>query len=207
MNRDITFWNKGSQKYSNQPIADLEAYAHKLDKTREFFNKDTIALEIGCGTGSTALLHAPYVKKYIAKDFSSEMIRIAKDKLRLEKIDNVTFEISKIEETTTSEPVDVVLALSVLHLIRDLDQTIRSVHGWLKPNGKFITSTVCLGDNMKIFKLIAPIGRLLGFMPLLKIFTRSHLKERLEKNGFRIIYEWQSDKKPAYSVFIIAEKR
>ncbi len=206
MNKDADFWNKASGKYSRMPISDIASYDHKLAKTREFFDEETIALEIGCGTGSTALLHAPYVKHYIATDFSSEMIRIANEKLQTSEAENVTFKTEKIEDLTVNEPIDVVLAMSVLHLVADLDETISRVNHWLKPKGIFITSTVCLGNGMKFFRLIAPIGRLFGFMPLLKIFTRSHLKERLEKNGFRVIYEWQPEKKRFASVFIIAEK-
>ena len=206
MNKDANFWNKASEKYSRMPISDIAAYDHKLAKTREFFDENTTALEIGCGTGSTALLHGPYVKHYTATDFSSEMIRIANEKLRTSDADNITFKNQEIEDVTVDEPIDVVLALNVLHLVEGLDETISKVNNWLKPNGTFVTSTVCLGDGMKYFKLIAPIGRLFGFMPLLKVFTKSQLKKRLEKNGFRVIYEWQPEKKRISSVFFIAEK-
>lgn len=45
----------------------------------------------------------------------------------------------------------------------------------LKPGGVFVTSTVCLGDTMKFFKLIGPVGRFLGLMPLVKVFTIADL--------------------------------
>lgn len=206
MDKDIKFWNKVANKYSLQPIADMESYEHKLEKTREFFSKDTVALEIGCGTGSTALLHAPYVKHYMATDFSHEMINIAQKKLQNENIENITFERSSIFDVKVNQPVDAILALNVLHLTENIDKTIAHANSLLKHNGVFITSTVCLGDNLKVFKLIAPIGRLLRLMPLLKIFTKSQLKESLQKNDFRIIYEWQPEHKRMASVFIIAEK-
>jgi len=40
-------------------------------------------LEFGCGTGSTALLHASFVKHMTATDISDEMIEIAKQKAKM----------------------------------------------------------------------------------------------------------------------------
>ena len=48
------FWDKTAEKYSQQPIANQEAYEVKLDLMREYFTPDTKLLEFGCGTGSTA---------------------------------------------------------------------------------------------------------------------------------------------------------
>ncbi len=206
MDKNAKFWDKAANKYSKQPITDVESYEHKLEKTRAHFSSQTRALEIGCGTGSTALLHAPHVKEYLATDLSSEMIEIAKSKLHKENIDNVAFQKSAISDLQISEPFDVVLALSVLHLVSDRDDTIRKVHEWLKPGGVFITSTVCLGDNMKFFKLIAPIAKFFGVFPLLRIFTANQLRKSLTDNGFEIDYDWHPDKKRLHSAFIIAKK-
>ena len=67
------FWNKRADKYSKQPVPDEDAYRKKLEKTREYFRPDMDVLEIGCGTGSTAIAHAPYVRHILATDFSSRM--------------------------------------------------------------------------------------------------------------------------------------
>lgn len=56
------FWDRMANKYARQPIADEAAYQHKLDVTRQHFTPQSKVLEFGCGTGSTALLHAPHVK-------------------------------------------------------------------------------------------------------------------------------------------------
>lgn len=72
----------------------------------------------------------------------------------------------------------------------------------LKPGGIFVTSTICIGDTMKIFKLIAPIGKLLGL--ILKVFTREELEGSLIDAGFEIEYQWQPAEGNA--VFIVAKK-
>ncbi len=162
-------------------------------------------LEFGCGTGSTAITHAPYVKHIHAIDISSKMIEIAQRKANAERVTNVTFERSTIDEFSVSDQtLDAVLALSILHLLENKEKVIAKVHRMLKPGGIFITSTACLGDTMKYIKLIAPIGKFLGLMPLVKVFTMKELEENLADTGFQIDYQWQPGKGKA--VFIVAKK-
>ena len=77
------------------------------------------------------------------------------------------------ELTVSDETLDVVLGLSILHLLENKEQVIAKVYKMLKPGGVFVTSTVCLGDTMKWFKVGASIGIFLGLMPLVKVFTSS----------------------------------
>ena len=74
----------------------------------------------------------------------------------------------------------------------------------LKPGGIFVTSTACLGDTMAFFKFIAPIGKFLGLMPLVQVFTSKELENSLINAGFGIDYQWQPGK--GKSVFIVAKK-
>ncbi|MEM9771872.1 MAG: class I SAM-dependent methyltransferase, partial [Cyanobacteria bacterium P01_D01_bin.73] len=92
------FWDKIAEKYSKQPIADEASYEKKLAVTREYLKPGMELLEIGCGTGSTALFHAPYVKHIRAIDFSEKMIGIAQAKAADQNIENVTFEQSGIDD-------------------------------------------------------------------------------------------------------------
>jgi len=92
------FWDKIAEKYSQQPIADEAAYQKKLAVTRDYLRPDMEVLEMGCGTGSTAILHAPFVKHIRAIDFSANMIAIAQGKAEAEPIENVTFEQATLED-------------------------------------------------------------------------------------------------------------
>ena len=211
MTKPASFWDKIADRYSRQPIADEAAYRKKLDVTREYFRPQTEVLELGCGTGSTAIAHAPFVKHIRAVDISSRMIEIARDKADAAGVDNVTFEQSSVEELDVADAsVDVVLGLSLLHLLEDKEAAIAKVHDVLKPNGVFVTNTVCLGDRMKFFKLIGPVGRALGLMPLVKVFTVKHLERSLTDAGFLIDYQWQPGRGESFfsgtAVFIVARK-
>ncbi|MEO0969754.1 MAG: class I SAM-dependent methyltransferase [Cyanobacteria bacterium J06639_18] len=205
MNRSAKFWDKIAQRYSKQPIADEAAYQKKLQVTKEYLQPNMEVLEFGCGTGSTAIIHAPYVKHIRAIDISSKMIEIARGKAEAQNITNITFEQLGIDELSVpDETFDVVLGLSILHLLENKEQVIAKVHKILKPGGFIVTSTTCLGDTMNAFKFIAPIGKILGLMPLVKVFMVQELEESLTDNGFVIDYNWQPSKDKA--VFIIGKK-
>ena len=212
MNSSAKFWNKIAKGYSRQPIADEAAYQKKLQVTREYFQPSMEVLEFGCGTGSTAIAHAPYVQHIQAIDFSSNMIEIAQGKADAQNIQNVTFEQASIDELSVPDQTyDAVLGLNVLHLLENKEEVIAKVYKMLQPGGLFITSTVCLGDTMAWFKLIAPIGKFLGLFPLVKVFTIKDLEKSLTDVGFGIDRQWQAGdyKSPigkAKIVFIVVKK-
>ena len=205
MDQSVKFWDKIAERYSKQPIADEAAYQKKLQVTRKYFQPDMEVLEFGCGTGSTAIAHAPYVKHIHAIDFSSKMIEIAQGKADANNVENVTFKQSTINEFSVSDQtLDAVLGLSILHLLDNKEEVIAKVHKMLKPGGIFVTSTACIGDAMKFFKIIAPIGKFFGLMPLVKVFTTKELEDSLTNADFEIDYQWQPGKGKA--VFIVAKK-
>ncbi len=205
MTSSAKFWDKIADKYSKQPVSDEATYQKKLQVTRDYLRPDMQMIEIGCGTGSTAIIHAPYVKHIHAIDISSNMIEIAKTKAAAEKITNITFEQSTIDDLSAPEQtIDIVLALSILHLVESKEDVIAEIHSMLKPGGVFISSTACLGDKMGFFKLIAPVGKFLGFLPLLKVFTKKDLLDSVAKAGFLIEHQWHPEK--AIAVFVVAKK-
>ena len=207
MTNSAKFWDKLAERYAKSPIADEAAYHKKLEITREYFNSDSKVLEIGCGTGSTAILHAPYVKHIHATDFSAKMIAIAKRKQEAEKIGNITFEQVAIDELKIEEgSIDVVMAHSILHLVDNKDDVIAKVNRLLKPGGVFVTSTICISDSMlRFLKPIIPIGKFLGFLPSVKFFTSKELESSITNAGFEIDYRWLPGKGKA--IFIVAKKR
>ncbi|MDJ0580623.1 class I SAM-dependent methyltransferase [Crocosphaera sp.] len=205
MTTSTKFWDKIADKYSKQPIADEVSYQKKLTVTQEYFNPDMEVLEFGCGTGGTAIIHAPFVKHIRAIDISEKMISIAQSKAETKKINNITFEQLTIEELKAeNNTYDAVLGLSILHLLEDKEGAIAKVYSLLKPEGIFVTSTTCMGDFMGWFKLIGPIGKILGFFPLVKVFKIDELIKSLTNAGFRIDYQWQPSKDKA--IFIVAKK-
>ena len=154
------FWNKRADKYSQRPISDEATYQKKLELTRGYLRPDMDVLEIGCGTGSTAIAHAPCVRHILATDFSERMIEIAREKARAAGIDNVTFAALPADGLDVPDAsIDVVMAHNLLHLLEDRERVIADVHRMLKPGGVFVTSTACIGDMMPLLRLVIPVGR------------------------------------------------
>lgn len=205
MNTTAKFWDKLAPRYAAMPIADEATYQKKLEITRQYLTPASDVLELGCGTGSTAVLHAPIVNHYLAVDCSSGMLDIARAKAKEQGLANLTFEQATIDEFTAANAgFDMVLALSLLHLLEDKEAVISRIHAFLKPGGIFISSTACLGDRMAYVKYIAPVARFFGKMPLVKVFTVAELERSLIEAGFTIEYQLQPDFKKA--VFIVARK-
>ncbi len=206
MTSTTIFWDKIAEKYSKKPVPNEQVYQKKLQISRRYFQPDMNVLEFGCGTGSTAIAHAPYVKHIHATDISSKMIEIAQGKANALDINNITFEQSSIDELKLpDESMDAVLGLSILHLLENKDEMITKVYQILKPGGVFVTSTVCLGEKLSFFKLIAPIGKFFGLLPILKVFTSQQLEQSIRNAGFSIDYQWQLEK--SHAVFIVAKKQ
>ncbi|MDH3596571.1 MAG: class I SAM-dependent methyltransferase [Rhodospirillales bacterium] len=205
MDRSARFWDRIAARYARRPVADEAAYQRKLEITREYLRPDMEVMEFGCGTGSTAIVHAPYVKHIRAVDISSRMLDIARRKAEAAGIDNITFEQSSIDDLEVpARSLDVVLGLSILHLLEHKDAVIAKVHDMLKPDGVFVSSTACLGDSQNWLRFVAPIGRRLGLIPFVSFFTKEDLRQSLGRAGFEIEHSWQPAKGKA--VFMVAKK-
>lgn len=205
MNQTVRFWDRIAARYSRQPVADEAAYQKKLQVTREYFRPDMQVLEFGCGTGSTAIVHAPYVSHILALDISSKMLEIAQGKADAKGVKNITFKCAAIDDfAVPDQSLDAVLALNILHLLDDRTAVIARVHRMLKPGGVFVSSTACLGDSMKFFKFVAPIGKFLGLLPQVRVFSIAQLVGSLTDAGFEIEHQWQPGKNKG--VFIVARK-
>lgn len=211
MGTSAGFWDRIAERYARQPVADEASYQKKLEITRRYFRPDSQVMEFGCGTGSTAIAHAPFVKHIHAIDVSANMIAIARRKAEAQDIDNVTFEQATIEAYDAPDgSLDAVLGMSILHLLDDKEAALAKVLRLLKPGGVFASSTVCLGDTMAFFKYIAPIGAFFRVIPSVKVFTEQELLAAITQAGFVIDHHWRPDKPngkgKSLAVFIVARK-
>ena len=204
MVKTVEFWDKTADKYAKSPIRDEETYNEKLEITRRYFEDDSRVFEFGCGTGSTAIKHAPYVKNIVATDISPKMIEIAKGKAAAENVENIEFRCETPEECREADAsFDVVMAHNVLHLLEDPAAAIHVAYRLLKPGGTFVTSTVCLADSFSPWRILLAVGKLFGKVPYVNVLKRETLETYFSDAGFEIDLQWRRQKMAA---FIILKK-
>jgi len=205
MGAQQAFWNRMADRYAAQPIVDETAYQTKIAATARLLRPDMELFEFGCGTGSTALIHAANVRHIRAIDFSERMVEIARDKAGRAGVHNISFEVGSIEDVTLAPAsLDMVLGMSILHLLKDKSAAIAKSYRALKPGGLFISSTACLSEMMPLVRFLTPISNILGFLPHLDPMTRRQLRQAMEAAGFVVEHEWQPNRKAA--VFMVARK-
>jgi ubiquinone/menaquinone biosynthesis C-methylase UbiE len=202
---DSRFWDRTAQAYARRPVSDEAALARKLGSIREHLAKDARVIEIGCGTGTTALTLAPHVGHVLAADFSLAMLGIAREKAAAQGATNVTFVHCALEDLDLPDgEADAVLLLNLLHLLEDRKVAIARAVRMLKPGGVLATSTACLGDGMRWVGVLIPALRLVGKAPRVATFTGDALRDDLRTAGMQIIDDWRP--KPRSALFLLARK-
>lgn len=198
------FWNKSAIKYAKAAIKDIKTYQKKLSITQQYLNKESEVLEFGCGTGGTAIIHAPFVKKIVATDISEKMIEIAKNKAIECNVKNVIFRENTLDELILyNQDYDVILGLNVIHLLEDVDNSINYIYKLLKNNGVFISSTSLIGEVNLVFRLLLSLMQFIGLAPYVSVLTKNQFISKLNKAGFTVEFEWQTSSE---SIFIVAKK-
>ncbi|MFZ6185206.1 class I SAM-dependent methyltransferase [Nannocystis pusilla] len=205
------FWDRMARKYAASPIADKGGYEKTLARTRALLGPEHRVLEIGCGTGTTALsLGRPCYGRLVATDVSPEMIAIAREKLAAAPQPDLEFQVADADAPVFGEACyDAVLAFNVLHLVSDLDAALTSARRALVPGGLFISKTPCLSDmNPLVAWVLLPVMRLFRKAPPVLCFRATDLQAALTRNGLEIVaVEHHATKGKDWRPFIVARKR
>ena len=204
---DARFWDRTSRKYAAAAISDQAGYERSLERTRALLGPADRVLELGCGTGTTALQLAGGVQSYLATDISAEMIAIAEEKHAALPVPALVF------RTATAEALDgqfdAVLVFNYLHLVRDLPGTLNRIHALLAADGLFISKTPCLGDMNPLIRLaLLPAMRAIGKAPYVSAFRAAELSQSISAAGFDILAtESHATKGKDARPYIVARKR
>ncbi|WP_274960982.1 class I SAM-dependent methyltransferase [Lentibacter algarum] len=203
-----TFWDKMAPKYAESQMRSVEDYEHTLARTLSHLTPEMRVLEMGCGTGTTALRLAPHVKAFVGTDQSSEMIRIARDKAADEH-SNLEFRVlGAAESAQLEEGFDVVMGFNLFHLVPDADAVLADIFKMLKPGGLMISKTPCLMDKAFGWKrfLVAgmlPVLKRIGKAPDVGLWRIADVDRRIADAGFETL---EAGNFPAISRYVVARK-
>ncbi|EPX86965.1 class I SAM-dependent methyltransferase [Salipiger mucosus] len=176
------FWDRVAERYAARPVGDSAAYEATLARVRHWLGPEMEVLELGCGTGSTAIALAEAAGRITATDVSGEMIRIAQGKAGPA---NLTFRQAGVDEALTGR-FDVVRAFNLLHLLEDRSGTLRAVRAVLPERGLFISKTPCLAAKWWLRPVVAAM-RMAGKAPRLQFLSVKGLEAAVREAGFEIL--------------------
>lgn len=207
--RKARFWDRIAPKYAADPIADLPGYEATLQRVQALLSAEQDVLEIGCGTGSTALRLAPFTRRLLATDVSAGMITIAQGKLAAQPVPQLSFAVADADVPAFGQAAyDVVLAFNMLHLVSDLDRTLQLAMQALRPGGLLISKTPCIAEmNPLIPWLALPLMRAIGKAPAVLSFEGPGLHAAITRQGMDIVsVERHGTRGKDIRLFIVARK-
>ncbi|KQB96986.1 hypothetical protein AL073_07810 [Loktanella sp. 1ANDIMAR09] len=181
------FWNKLAHKYAASPVKDMKGYEDTLARARHYLKSDDHLLEVGCGTGTTALTLSKSVAAITAIDVSETMLEIAEGKREKQKVSNVTFIPAEIMTPVAGAPFDAICAFSILHLADGLPETLMHLRDQLKPGGYVISKTVCLKEMNRFMPLLLKLMQAIGKAPHVTMLTAEVLENSFRRTGFEIV--------------------
>ena len=211
MQNAAIFWDKVAENYAKSPISDMDAYQTTLERTRSYLSPKDTVLEVGCGTGSTALLLAKDVGQITASDVSGNMIKVGSERAARDDVRNISFVKADLNtDAMDNGPYDAVLAFNLLHLVEDTAAAVERINGLLKPGGLFISKTVCQPGaraplKFRLMMIALPIMQMLGKAPYVNITEIGALEELISRGGFKIIETGNYPASPP-SRYIVAKK-
>jgi ubiquinone/menaquinone biosynthesis C-methylase UbiE len=193
MDKSERFWELIANSYDRQTMKFQRMYTQAVENTKKYLNSNDIVLDLGCGTGTTTVEIAEYVKEIIGIDISTNMIAAAKAKANERKIVNANFfQKTVFDNKLKSNSFDTILVFNVLHCFKDTKKVIDRIYELLKPGGLLISVTPCIGER-NIFTRISisiPIfllNKLRIFSNDVKFFNFTGLEKAISKNSFRIL--------------------
>jgi len=200
MSNPEKFWNSVADK-SNGKIG--KTAVKTIELTKEFLNLKDYILDFGCGSGGITNQLASQVSHIDAIDMSSKMIENAKENAALLAINNINYQKTELS-SSNEKKYDVIVSFNVLHYINNIETELEKVYESLKPEGLFISSTICLKENINLVRILMYIFSKIGVLPKTTFYTRKTLENKITKTRFVIVKSIKISNLNEY--FIVAKK-
>lgn len=137
-------------------LYDDKALAYFDNARQDFIDllppEESSVLEIGCGTGSTALaaLTTGRVRRYLGVEFNEEAAKVARDR----GLDVLTANVEELDVTQLREGFDVIWASEVLEHLTDPWAVVRNLSSCLRHGGLIVASTPNVAHRSVIMGLL-----------------------------------------------------
>ncbi len=187
MPTSIAFWNKRARKYDRK-LYKGPNYAARLERAAAAFCDNANVLDVGCATGEITLDLAQHAQQILGIDHAPSMTDAGNAKARQRGIDNARFEpIDPTDPSLAEDSFDAITIYSVLHLVDDVPATLARLHALLKPGGRLLTETPCLGDWNPFWRVLIWLAVTIRICPKIGAIKLTSLEKMFTAAGFEII--------------------
>ncbi|HUY87053.1 MAG TPA: class I SAM-dependent methyltransferase, partial [Acidimicrobiales bacterium] len=140
-------WTRLADTWEFQGAAGLSKVVEAvLDEAR--FDENTVAVDLGSGTGQLSLPLAKKVSKVWAVDISQAMLDLLIDNAKSDGLENIETMAASIESIDfPAESLDLIVTNYVFHHLLDTDKEriVRKSAKWLKPGGQLVIGDMMFG--------------------------------------------------------------
>ena len=206
MYKSEKLWDLLSYNYDRGANKSDQSENKPLENIKKYLNVNDVVLDYGCATGTMAIDIANKVGEVHGIDISSKMVETAERKAAERKIANTHFAQATIfDERFNKESFNAVLALSVLHLLKDTQRVMQRINELLKPGGFFISTTPCLGEKRSFLSILLLLLSKIRVLPYIRFFKVSELEDSIANGNIQIVETEYLDHNPAF-YYVVAKK-
>lgn len=188
---DKSLFNRIADDYSKKdtyPITKL-ARKHEIEMLLYIINskykksKFDNVIEIGCGVGANSEYLMPFVNNYTGVDYSSELIKIAKQKYQKQ---NIKFICKNVKDIELNEVFDLIIGVGFLHHIAGIDKILKKIKTIGNDNSIYLFAEPQNGNPL--INLMRKMRKLMdkNYSKNQKYFSKKELSDILTRNGYCI---------------------
>lgn len=188
--KQLNFYNTDAESYDDLVVDSTFWKAcdwNSLHGWVEELPKDSIVLDMGCGSGRCSIPLAQKGRHVFATDISIGMLRKAIAKTRDAGVGNITYFLADAEDLPVKPGLfSTVVSYGMLHHASDPVAIIKNVKRLLRPGGTFCILENHASPVRPVFDLLMKVWKLwneeAGAQPLFKI---EELRELIRSNGMK----------------------
>lgn len=181
-NNNIEYWQKMAGFYTPFMKNNKKVYEAICREVEPELNHEMTVLELACGTGQLSFPLAPKTAHWEATDFSEQMIKEAKKRVKSNKLFFSVQDATKLPYADNS--FDAVMIANALHIMPEPEKALREIHRVLKDQGYlFVPNFVQLPDRKMSIRM--KFLKLTGFKTYHK-WDAGELISFISENGFSI---------------------